>query len=78
MSKLKYEVTGYQCSVELSLKKFNKLETIDYLDVVMPTLQKLGAENIEYNGHFGAAIFFTTENLEDAQKVTDKIEEMLK
>lgn len=78
MSKLQYAVTGYQCCIELSMKQFKKLETIDYLDIVMPQLEKLGASNIEYNGHFGAAIFFNTENLEDAQKVTDKIEEMLK
>jgi RNA binding exosome subunit len=77
MSKLKFEVTGYQCNIELSIEQFRKLESIDYLDVVMPTLKKFGASNIEYNGHFGAAIFFTTDNLKDAQKVTEKIEEML-
>jgi RNA binding exosome subunit len=78
MSKLKYQVTGYQCYIELSINQFKKLDKIDYLDVVMPALEKLGASDIEYNGHFGAAIFFNTENLEDAQKVTDKIEELLK
>jgi RNA binding exosome subunit len=78
VSKLKYQVTGYQCYIELSINQFKKLDKIDYLDVVMPALEKLGASDIEYNGHFGAAIFFNTENLEDAQKVTDKIEELLK
>lgn len=77
MSKLQYEVTGYQCSVELSLVQFDKLEAIDYLDVVMPNLEKLGASNIEYNGHFGSAIFFTTNTLEEANQVTEKVEEML-
>lgn len=78
MSKLKYEVTGYNCCVELSIEQFKKLDKMDYLDFVMPALEKLGASDIEYNGHFGAAVFFHAENLDDAKKVTDKIEEMLK
>ena len=78
MSKLKYQVTGYQCQIELSINQFKKLDKMDYLDVVMPALEKLGASDIEYNGHFGAAVFFHVENLEDAQKVTEKIEEMIK
>jgi RNA binding exosome subunit len=78
MNNLKYNISGYQCHIELSIEQFKKLESIDYLDVVIPTLKKLGASDIEYNGHFGAAIFFYAENLEDAQKITEKIEEMLK
>lgn len=78
MSQLTFEVSRYQCSVELSILQFKKLEEIDYLDFVMPELKKVGGYDIEYNGHFGAAIYFTADNLEDAQKVTKSIEKMLK
>jgi len=78
MSKLKFEVSRYQCAVELSLEQFNKLEELDYLDFVMPELKKVGGYDIEYNGHFGAAIYFTADSLEDAQSVTEIIEKMLK
>lgn len=78
MSKLKYEVTGYQCCIELSIKQFEKLESIDYLDVVMPKLEKLGASDIEYDGHFGSYVYFHVHTQEEAQKVTEKIQEMIK
>jgi RNA binding exosome subunit len=78
MTKLTYHITAYQCRIELTKKQFDKLESIDYLDVVMPKLEKLGASEIEYNGHFGEAIFFITDTLEEAQKVTEEIEKMLK
>lgn len=78
MSKLTFEVSCYKCAVELSLEQFKKLEELDYLDFVMHELQKVGGYDIEYNGHFGAAIYFTSDNLDDAQKVTECIEKMLK
>lgn len=77
MSKLTFEINRYQCSVELSIEQFKKLDEIDYLEVVMPMLEKLGASNIEYDGHFGAAVFFTCEDIQSAQKVTQAIEELL-
>lgn len=78
MSKLTVEVTAYKCRIELSIEQFEKLEEIDYLDIVMPQLGKLGAYDIEYSGHFGAAIFFTVETMKEAKQVTKKIESMLK
>ena len=77
MSKLTFEINRYQCSVELSIEQFKKLDEIDYLEVVMPMLEKLGASNIEYDGHFGAAVFFTCEDMQSAQKVTQAIEDLL-
>ena len=78
MSKLNYEITGYQCCIELSIKEFEQLEKIDYLDVVMPKLENLGATEIEYNGHFGSYIYFHVNTQEEAQQVTEKIQEMIK
>lgn len=78
MSKLNFEVSRYQCTVELTIEQFLQLEELDYLDYVMPELKKVGGYDIEYNGHFGPNVFFTCDNLEDAQKVTEVIESMLK
>lgn len=77
MNNLQYKITGYNCQVELSFEQFERLEKYDYLDQVMPMLEKLGACNIEYNGHFGSAIFFYVDTLQEAESVTKKIEEML-
>ena len=77
MSRLTFEINRYQCSVELTIEQFKKLEEIDYLDVVMPRLEQLGASDIEYNGHFGAAVLFTCEDMQSAQKVTQAIEDLL-
>ena len=41
MSRLTFEINRYQCSVELTIEQFKKLEEIDYLDVVMPRLEQL-------------------------------------
>lgn len=77
MSRLTFEINRYQCSIELTIEQFKKLEEIDYLDVVMPMLEKIGASDIEYYGHFGAAVFFTCEDIQSAQKVTQAIEELV-
>ena len=78
MSKLTFEVSRYHCTVELTVEQFLKLDELDYLDFVMPELKKVGGYDIEYDGHFGTNVFFICDNLEDAQKVTERIEIMLK
>lgn len=78
MSKLTFEVSCYQCTIELTVEQFLKLEKLDYLDYVIPELKKLGGYDIEYNGHFGHNVFFTCDNIEEAQKITEAIEAMLK
>lgn len=40
MSKLTFEVSRYQCTIELTIEQFHKLDEMDYLDYVMPELKK--------------------------------------
>lgn len=58
----KPEITGYICRVAITRKQYDRLEENNteeyYLDVVCPTLEALGAWDIEYNGHFGLWVFF--------------------
>lgn len=77
MANLNFEVTSYQCSVELTVEDFKKLQKIDYLEVVMPKLGNFGARDIDYNGHFGAAVYFTCDNLQKAKEITEEIEKII-
>lgn len=50
-------LTGNYC-VSLTSEQWNRLNDLDYLDVVYPTLVREGAADIEYNEHFGRSIYF--------------------
>lgn len=75
-----YEITRFSVCVPLTRDEFAKLKDDDpayYLDVVMPRLQKRGAMDIEYNGHFGANIFFSVDTQEEIVGVIDELESLL-
>jgi hypothetical protein len=76
---MKYTIGRIQCSIELNKKQWNKLNKIDYLEVVSPALEKAGAlrDTIYYNEHFGRALFFTADSEIDAQNVTNALDVLL-
>lgn len=76
---LTYEIARIQCSIELSEAQWNKLQELDYLDVVNPALVEAGAWSgtVEYEGHSGMFLYFTADNPTDAEKVARKLEELL-
>lgn len=43
----------------------------------MPKLGNFGARDIDYNGHFGAAVYFTCDNLQKAKEITEEIEKII-
>ena len=45
--------------VDVTLEQFTNLESHDYLDSVLPPMEKAGAWSVEYNGHFGLKVKFT-------------------
>jgi len=73
-----FTVDRIECSVELSNRQWDKLDNLDYLDFINPTLEKLGAGDIEYNGHFGQRIMFCCDDHQQATQIVNKIEEILK
>lgn len=76
---LHFEIGRIQCSIDLTEAQWNKLDSLDYLDVVNPALIAAGAlaNTVEYDGHFGSALYFTANNKEDAEKVTRRLEGLL-
>lgn len=80
MTAYNYEITKYSVAVELDMGEFVLLDNQGpehFLDVVMPRLSKLGAMDIEYNGHFGAAIFFDVEKQEEIPLVIEAIKAII-
>jgi hypothetical protein len=57
---LSLDVESVNYSIELSIEQFEKLEGVDFLDIVLPRMKKAGAGDVEYNGHFGPNVFFTS------------------
>ncbi len=68
-----YEITKYSLCIPLSIEQFAALEEVDYLDAVLPALQKLGAEEIEYDGHFGSAVFLSVDSIGKADAVVAEV-----
>lgn len=67
-----------QYAIDLSNDEMLKLLKLDYLDQVCPPLEKLGADDIDYDGHFGPCIFFrlgesNKKNLKKIIKVVEKL-----
>jgi hypothetical protein len=72
------EVTSKSYCVQIPTDKFIRLiekekADVDYSIDFMNKLEKLGASRIEYNGHFGANIFFDL-HVEDEDKLPSVIE----
>jgi hypothetical protein len=68
---MKYNVTQYSICVPLTNKQWEKLmkKENDYWhngkpDLITPPLKKVGADRIDFNGHFGRNIFFNVESLD--------------
>lgn len=57
----------------LNKKQWNALLKVDYLDVVFPSLIKLGAISIEYNGHFGRNIYVEMRSPESCLPIKEAI-----
>lgn len=83
---MKFEVTEYHICIPLSAKQWNKLSKIDDIkrkdwpekyEEMEKVIDQEGGYGINFNGHFGRNFFFRVENLEDAAKVTAKLEEIL-
>ena len=72
-----FNIEGYNCSVDLTLSEFWKLESLDYLEVVCPALEKLGAIKIEYNGHFGPNVFYTAGSEAQCQAIAEEIKKLI-
>lgn len=85
---LKHDITGYKVCVTLSKMDFllfDKLTDIlwkkrnDREDdsIVFTELEKSGAYDIDFDGHFGPHIFFTSDSYYQIDRVKNKIEKLL-
>lgn len=68
---MRLEITRLQCAIPLNAVEWDRLERLDYLDVVNPTQVKAGAldSTAEYNGHFGRNVFFTVNSKVEGEQV---------
>lgn len=83
---LKLEVTRRSFSVEIPMEDFVALETAEDIpsggplcdDTLCDQLHRLlRAPDVEYNGHFGASIYFTLDIEEDTPSMHVKILDMI-
>lgn len=92
---LGYQVTGFHICVPLTQKQWNKLREleddwthgrVDYPLDIHKTLEALGAEKVDWSGHYGMNIFFQCDadwekdpehGQFDAMAVSTKLEELL-
>jgi len=72
-----FGIDRIECSLPLTEGDYEALEAHDYLDVVLPLLESKGADNVEYNGHFGSTIFWRCENEKEAREIVDAIFSLL-
>jgi len=71
---MKPEILSINYCIELPAEDFLAFwKKLDYTDEVGPAMHEAGAMNIEYDGHFGPNIFFTSEATE-----VDSIVEVVK
>ncbi len=87
---LSYQITQFRICVPLTDQQWDKLESLDgvWLEKgveFMVELEKAGASEVDWSGHFGRNIFFTADADFDAcefgrthvEAVVKKIEELL-
>jgi hypothetical protein len=85
---LKHDITGYNVCVILSKEDFLLFDAIDdyfYLkkndrqddSIIYKELEKSGAYDIEFNGHFGPHVFFTADSYYQIDRIKNKIEKLL-
>lgn len=63
--------------IEMTIPQFKKLDRIEF-DEIRQALKDLPVERLEYNGHFGAAFFFTVTahnvfNASEAPRVAEEV-----
>lgn len=77
---MKYHVTRYTICVPLTRAQWDKLQTREDKNYkwITDSLESSGAENVEFNGHFGRNIFFDVEDLAHVPKVTEAFLGLLK
>lgn len=56
---MEIKVSRVTYRIDLSKKQYDKLETLSYLDIVLPFFQKLGCIEVDYSGHYGPMVFLT-------------------
>ena len=85
---LSYSITQISICVPLTEEQWDKLEDLDDTWKFIEELQKVGAQDVDWNGHFGRNIFFTADAdhdygrtmlpIENVEVVVNKIEEWLR
>ena len=84
---MKIEITQYSICIPLTKRQWDRLARIDdtgtekayhHYQRFIHSLEEAGASNINFNGHFGSNIFFNVEKLEDADKVRQLLQKLLK
>jgi hypothetical protein len=86
---MKFIVTAFSLQIPLTSKQWDRLSRIGETDYTKnartrplysdftKALAELGAEKIEFNGHFGRNFFCWVDNLDQAQAVTDYLKATL-
>ena len=76
---MKSEITGYKVEVEITIEQFETLDDLHHRDVidVFDRLERLGAYNIKWNGHFGPYIFYDIDNKDDIGNIEREINAMI-
>ena len=76
---MKLEVTQLQCRIALTKQQWDRLEKLDYIDVVAPTLEKAGAfrGSVDYDGQFGRNLFFTADTKAEGEQVLGAVVKLL-
>lgn len=73
---MKYEITDIKCRIRVTNEQFDALDELDYLSEVLPVLEKVGASDVEYDGHFGLNVYFTCSDEKEARAITDKLRKL--
>ena len=79
MTLMTVQVTRLGCAVELSSEDWDKLQALDYLEEVAPTLVRAGAikNTVEYEGYFGSCLYFDVFSDDDPQRVVEALRSLL-
>ncbi len=85
---MKCHITQYSICIPLTNKQWEALMRIDNLrhktngeydyDIFIATLRTAGANDVEFNGHFGMNIFFNVEDKDAAEKVRKYLQTRLR
>jgi hypothetical protein len=68
MGKYKYEITRYEIAIALDPVQWDVLNLLEWEEVER-VCKKLGADKVEYSGHFGRNFYFRVGNRQEAREV---------